>query len=111
MPRDHRLVETVLRLPAAAQRDGAPSKPLLRRAVEDLLPSLVLTRREKQGFLFPFERWLRGPLWAACREWPEGLEGLLRMGPVRTVQHAWQKGHLHWSHPRAVAASGSRLAN
>ena len=109
---DHPLVETVLGLPAAAHRDGAGGKPLLRRAVGDLLPATVLARRAKQGFVFPFERWLRGPLRAASQEWPEGLEGLLRKDPVRAVQREWQAGHLHWSRPWALAAlSGWRLAS
>jgi asparagine synthase (glutamine-hydrolysing) len=108
---DGPLVETVLRLPAAAQR-GAGPKPLLRRAVGDLLPPPILARREKQGFVFPFGRWLRGPLRAACDEWPEGLDGLLDMGAVRGVQQAWRAGRLHWSRPWALAAlSGWRLAS
>jgi asparagine synthase (glutamine-hydrolysing) len=109
---DGPLVETVLRLPAGAHGNGVGAKPLLRRAVGDLLPATVLARREKKGFVFPFERWLRGPLGAASPEWPEGLEGLLRQGPVRAVQRAWQAGHLHWSRPWALAAlSGWRLAS
>jgi asparagine synthase (glutamine-hydrolysing) len=109
---DGPLVETVLRLPAAAHQSGDGAKPLLCRAVGDLLPAKILARRGKQGFVFPFERWLRGPLRSASADWPEGLEGLLRKDPVRAVQRAWQSGHLHWSRPWALAAlSGWRLAS
>ena len=84
--------------------------PRLRDALDDYLQ--VPSSLDEADVTQRLERWLRGPLRAASREWPEGLEGLLRKGPVRAVQHAWQTGHLHWSRPWALAAlSGWRLAS
>jgi asparagine synthase (glutamine-hydrolysing) len=101
---DHRLVEGVLGLPEAARRDGGPAKGLLRRAVADLLPAAVRDRRDKQGFVFPFDAWLRGPLRRTCREWQAGLTGLLRPEAVARVQDAYEAGRLHWSRAWALAA-------
>jgi asparagine synthase (glutamine-hydrolysing) len=103
---DHELVEKVLRLPTAAKRDGAPPKPLLRRAVADLLPPAVLARPDKQGFVLPFERWLRGSLREAARARLDDLAGLLQPDAVRAVWRAWEGGRLHWSRPWALAALG-----
>lgn len=100
---DHRLVEAVLRLPDAVKRDGGPPKPLLRRAVEDLLPAAVRTRRDKWGFVFPFDLWLRGPLRRTCLEWQGGPADLLRPEAVRKIQRAYESGRLHWSRPWALA--------
>jgi asparagine synthase (glutamine-hydrolysing) len=108
---DHRLVETVLRLPESLKRNGGRPKSLLLRAVGDLLPAAVLAPRAKQGFVFPFDAWLRGPLRRTCREWQAGLSDLLREDAVARVQRAYEAGRLHWSRPWALAAlQGWRMA-
>ena len=60
---DVRLVEYVLRLPAALKTHppggGAGPKPLLTAALGERLPAVIRQRREKQGFTFPFDVWLR----------------------------------------------------
>src|SRR5207247_4318653 len=68
---DDRLVETALRLPDAAKRNGGRPKSLLVDAVGDLLPQEIRSRRAKQGFVFPFGAWLRGPLRHHCDGWSE----------------------------------------
>jgi asparagine synthase (glutamine-hydrolysing) len=57
---DHQVVEAALRVPAKERCRGIPHKPFQREA---LLPFLGpgYPARRKQGFLFPFERWLRHP--------------------------------------------------
>lgn len=55
---DHKLVEEVLRLPASIKMQDKGPKPLLAAAVWESLPSLVRERRIKQGFTFPFDKWL-----------------------------------------------------
>src|SRR5207245_6396549 len=58
---DHRLVELVAQMPGSfKQRDSRP-KPLLLDAVGPRLPALAWARG-KQGFTFPWDGWLRGPL-------------------------------------------------
>jgi asparagine synthase (glutamine-hydrolysing) len=57
---DHPLVEFAARLPSRYKL-GRTGKFVLRRAVEDLLPTEIL-RRPKKGFGVPLGRWFRGEL-------------------------------------------------
>ena len=54
---DWRLVETVLRVPGAVRAAGAPPKPLMRAALEGVLPPGV-EKRPKVGFVLPLRQWL-----------------------------------------------------
>ncbi len=54
---DHELVECCL----AAQVAGSGQKSLLLKAAGELLPDGI-ANRPKQGFVFPMDRWMRGPL-------------------------------------------------
>ncbi len=56
---DYRVVEIGLQMPAAYLfRDGW-TKYALRRAMEPYLPSEIVWRRDKMGFPFPYQRFLR----------------------------------------------------
>ena len=99
---DHRLVEAVLRLPGAVKRAGTGPKPLLARAVGELLPPLVRERRDKRGFTLPFERWLRGPLGAQLDSWG-GATRILRPGALAMARRRFEAGRLHWSRLWALA--------
>ncbi len=54
---DHELVETCLN----AQVAGSGQKTMLLAAAGNLLPDGI-ANRPKQGFVFPMDRWMRGPL-------------------------------------------------
>src|SRR5438128_141568 len=56
---DHRLVELAFALPDDVKRRAGWSKYGLRRALEGLLPSSVVWRRDKKGFPTPVGNWLR----------------------------------------------------
>jgi asparagine synthase (glutamine-hydrolysing) len=58
---DHKLVELVLGIPAAAKTRGGRLKHLLKLAIADVLPADVLNR-PKQGFRVPVAEWLLGSL-------------------------------------------------
>jgi asparagine synthase (glutamine-hydrolysing) len=58
---DHRLVESMARLPDRYKVRGTGSKFLLRRLAAELLPPQVAGRR-KQGFNVPLGTWFRGEL-------------------------------------------------
>lgn len=59
---DHRLIEFAARLPISYLiRDGW-LKWILRKAMEDLLPSEIVWRRRKMGFPFPITEWLTGAI-------------------------------------------------
>jgi asparagine synthase (glutamine-hydrolysing) len=58
---DHRLVEAVFALPSRFKLDGGVQKLIMKKAVRDLVPNAILTRR-KRGFGVPIRAWFRGPL-------------------------------------------------
>ena len=57
---DHKLVEFAARMPDAMKLRGWTTKYVLRRAMRDMLPPQILTRR-KMGFPTPVGAWFRGP--------------------------------------------------
>ena len=58
---DQEFVEFVARLPARFKTSGLAIKPLLKKALRDVLPASVIHRR-KQGFSVPLDRWFRTEL-------------------------------------------------
>jgi asparagine synthase (glutamine-hydrolysing) len=65
---DHRLVELAFALPDEFKRHAGWSKYGLRRALEGLLPSSVVWRRDKKGFPTPVGAWLRDSRAAAATD-------------------------------------------
>lgn len=61
---DHELVEFLLQVPDQIKNPVYP-KSLLVESVAPLLPDEIV-HRKKQGFLFPFPLWMRGPLRDFC---------------------------------------------
>lgn len=105
---DVRLVEALLRLPAAIKTNHQPGpKPLLAQALGDDLPALVRQRQDKQGFTFPFARWLKGPI---LQERVEAVvsqlreEQLLQPAAVQQIHRGYQAGQIHWSRLWALLA-------
>lgn len=58
---DHPLVELMARVPSKLKMKGFTKKYLLKKAVQERLPSLT-TKGPKQGFNVPIPIWLLGPL-------------------------------------------------
>jgi asparagine synthase (glutamine-hydrolysing) len=58
---DHKLVEFVVRIPAALKLRGVETKHVFRRAVRGLVPDEILDR-PKQGFGVPIAEWLNAEL-------------------------------------------------
>ena len=58
---DHKIVEFVCGLPTGWERELGYPKRLLLESLADILPPAILNR-PKQGFAFPLEHWMRGPL-------------------------------------------------
>jgi len=54
---DHKLIESVYRVPPAVRCAGAPDKPFEWQLVQPYLGA-DYPYRKKQGFIFPFQRWL-----------------------------------------------------
>ncbi len=91
------LVELLLDLPDTWRAKG-PRKALLRAAMADLLPPVVV-HRPKRGFLLPFRVWLQnGPLRAEVEQALLGSErSLLDSMTVRGVWNAFQTGKTSWN--------------
>ena len=110
-----RYKQTVLPLPERIKRNGNSPKPLLLAAVGDYLPLAVCDRRVKQGFTFPFDRWLRGQLRSRVeRALSTSALNDLRLCNTAAVREVWTsylKGNLHWSRPWALAALSLWLQN
>jgi asparagine synthase (glutamine-hydrolysing) len=64
---DHLLLERMARLPGSAKLRHFRGKQLLRRAVRDLVPEPILTRKKK-GFNLPLDRWMREELRELSRD-------------------------------------------
>lgn len=76
---DHVLVEWIARLPADLRLHNGWTKSILREALADVLPPIVLARKSKLGFSTPESQWLRGPL----RGWlHEMLERPAHLGEI-----------------------------
>jgi len=74
---DHELVEHVTAMPSRFKVRGWQTKVALRRAVRDLVPCEILTRR-KMGFPVPIGRWLRGHFWPLVEDLVLGPRALQR---------------------------------
>lgn len=68
---DHQLVEYVLSIPDHIKYPHYP-KRLMVEALEPLLPDEVV-HRKKQGFVLPWEKWMRAELQSFCASQIKGL--------------------------------------
>ncbi len=77
---DRGVVDAALRMPADLKLRGTVEKYILKRAVEDLLPAEIVSRR-KSGMRVPVETWLQGRFDRFARE--RLLDGLAPYGIIR----------------------------
>jgi asparagine synthase (glutamine-hydrolysing) len=73
---DHHVVSYVMGLPDQVKASNGVPKGLLVKALGSLLPPETVSR-PKQGFVLPFDDWMRGPLRGFCEDrlGPRGLGG------------------------------------
>ncbi len=106
---DTRLVEAVLRLPANVKiGDGSVPKPLLAQIGKPYLPSLISERRDKMGFSFPYDSWLRAGLKEKVNQVLSEVKhsGLLQRDAIDLVSESFQNHKSHWSRLWALVALG-----
>jgi len=109
---DTRLVESALRLPTSIKVDGSSiPKPILASIARRNIPKSVAERREKQGFSFPFDSWLREGLHNRVGQiLPEIARDLhIECDELLSVQRQHQAGKIHWSRLWALTALGAVL--
>ncbi len=106
---DCQLVEMVLRLPEQVKRTGSDPKPMLRRAMGDLLPAAIAQRKDKRGFTFPFQRWLRGALRSEVQAALAQVKasGWLKAEAIDATWQDYETGRAHWSRVWALVALNS----
>jgi asparagine synthase (glutamine-hydrolysing) len=93
---DFRLVTRALTLPDAAKIHDGWTKKILRDALRDVVPAVVLERRDKMGFPTPHAAWLRDELapYVAEALMPESLvrRGLYDVDAVSRLHARWRSG-------------------
>jgi asparagine synthase (glutamine-hydrolysing) len=106
---DHRLVECVAPLPGSLKKAREAPKQLLVDAMQGSLPPEIW-RRRKQGFVIPYERWIRGALRSHFDTVLQDADRARAIGlrPER-VKQVWQQflsGYrgLNMQHPLALYA-------
>jgi asparagine synthase (glutamine-hydrolysing) len=107
---DHRLVEYVMGLPEASKAPGATPKRLLVESLPDPLPDECVTR-PKQGFVLPFDHWMRTSLRDFCehhllRMPASGGTRLYEPSAVADLWRAFLSGDARttWSRPWTLVA-------
>jgi asparagine synthase (glutamine-hydrolysing) len=100
---DHRLAESLMRMPGTWKMDATTPKPLLVGALRGALPEEIV-RRPKTGFTLPFDRWVRESL----RPEIEKALGTMGESPLAEVltddgsHRVWNeflRGTTSWSRP------------
>lgn len=84
---DHELVEYVVNLKNDFKKPIG-SKRLLIESMDGLVPQEIVNRR-KQGFTFPWEKWMQGELKEFCTDQIDALENF-RLFDMQVVQKNWK---------------------
>lgn len=91
---DYNIVEFAMNLPPHMKINGSRTKVILRNAVKNLVPDLVLNK-PKQGFSIPMKQWLRTSLKPMMLDLLS-TEALLRRGYFNpSVVSRWVREHLN----------------
>jgi len=96
---DHDLVEYVLNVPDKFKMGKYP-KALLVDSANNILPEEIITRK-KQGFVLPYDHWLRNELSTFCKQKIESLANrpLFNHNAVHNFwqQYVERKGNIRWT--------------
>jgi len=65
---DHRIVELVARMPPRLKFKGAEMKYILKRSMKNIVPPLILERKDKMGFPVPLHLWAKNNLRAFYKD-------------------------------------------
>jgi asparagine synthase (glutamine-hydrolysing) len=103
---DDRIAERLFAVPGSWKLDGDVPKPLLVGALQGALPSQII-HRKKQGFVLPFEHWLkdelRSEIEAVIQKINDGpLASVLDSGAAQGIWMDFLEGRTSWSRPWAI---------
>ncbi len=96
---DRRVVSASFTIPPQFKLSGASEKAVLKRAVADLLPEVILTR-PKSGMLVPVQGWFARDLRPMARSLLLGRRARIRPYLDQTLVREWLEGRPHLR-PRA----------
>lgn len=85
---DHRLLELVLSIPNSHKTDSKINKSLFVKALIDFIPEELLYR-PKQGFVMPFDHWMRNELNSYCKQKLTYLKEK-DIFDAHAIDHYWQ---------------------
>ncbi len=111
---DHHLVEYLMCLSEAEKGVAAGPKPLLVDSLDGMIPAECVNR-PKQGFVLPFESWMRGPLRSFCEDHlgSDALDGrsVVNGDVVRRMWRGFVSGdpEMTWSRPWTLVALNAWL--
>ena|SRR5437879_607633 len=89
---DHKLMETVARIPSSLKLRGRKGKYIFKKAMTSILPDDILHRR-KQGFAIPLGRWFRRELREVTEETLFGsTDGILDPKFLKKIWNQHQRG-------------------
>jgi len=88
---DHRLMELAARIPSRLKLRHGNGKYIFKRAIQDMVPSSVVTRR-KQGFAVPVAEWFRGELREMAHAVLFEEDGILNHQSLRRIWDQHQQG-------------------
>ena len=104
---DHRVVEYLMSLPDSVKEPGDRPKRLLLDSLAQKLPEACVGRA-KQGFVLPFDLWMRGELRAFCERHLQavGDQPFLRRDAVDELWGSFLDGdrRVSWSRPWTLVA-------
>lgn len=90
---DHRLVEFSFQLPDTYKLHLGWSKKVLRESMRGIMPSEIIDRKDKKGFVTPGEsKWLRGSLKPLLEDTKRSELPYLSSKRVRSVIEDYEKG-------------------
>lgn len=92
---DHRIVEMAALIPPLLKFAGGRTKSILKTSLEGVVPDAILHRKEKMGFPFPINKWLREDI----RDFTQDI-----LGGSRFKQRGWYQSN---KVERLLAGEGS----
>jgi asparagine synthase (glutamine-hydrolysing) len=104
---DHKVVERLYRIPPFEKVSRRVNKPKLLEAAR-LVEVEDASRRGKQGFTFPFSRWMRSQ--ADLLEEQALCGSVLDKAAVRACWREFRRGRLHWSRAWSTSVVGALTA-
>jgi asparagine synthase (glutamine-hydrolysing) len=101
---DARLVDTVSALPPSVRFQRGRPKALLREIMQDQLPRAVLDRRERRGFIFPLQHWLRQDEARSLWQFDAPIMQHFNRAALGDLRERFHAGRAHWSRAWALMA-------